>query len=697
MSNQSKVRERLAKGKNFYIVFVSIMFFILLFFCSKDNEAMMKVERNEMGRNKIGYSNAYRSTEGAVKKGSDARHRRMSTEASSSDVAQAKEEKTQTMDVFQKSYERLIWEKKSKGIDEDEIISISISKDKDPDLYVGSKKAVYKFNKNHDEFQVIFRPTTNSPSINEVYLSPLDNQRIYIATDDGLYLKDVKGVQGYLIFSSSEAGSCLSVMEDDSIIYLGTQNGLYVKKIGESTWKKGMQSLNAQGIYQIISDDKFIYFSAACKVFSMNKQTFVYQEIFTLKGSGCRKSERSDDWESKDEKKIRHMVSFRLENNEMELDGAGKRNSLLLLAALEGIFFSLDYGKRWERLLTKNIPLEDSTSMILSKRKNSPYQVLKKEGMNTLFSGTDLIIPLDLIVGTKKGAFFYLGNGWVSIYKGMETETIHSLANDSRGRVYAAGNRGFFCLSEFKPFAGNSQPVEALNRISVDDKKEAEEKRQCMDMAMEPSIRQVHRWAIDYAEVSNNKIKKWRKLAQRRAWFPKLSMGLDGTKNKTISDSVWGSYSSGGQEHIGPDDKTFYDNFGWDVSLSWDFADLIYSGEQTSIDSRSKLMVELREDIVDKVTRLYFERRRIQMELILEGTVEQCPDAAHRQMNTDASTLDTLQESEEKMSQMGVSQQPLDKNLEKYAQVQKMLRVAELTALIDSMVGGKFSSEVIHQ
>jgi hypothetical protein len=51
------------------------------------------------------------------------------------------------------------------------------------------------------------------------------------------------------------------------------------------------------------------------------------------------------------------------------------------------------------------------------------------------------------------------------------------------------------------------------------------------------------------------------------------------------------------------------------VSLSWDLGELIWNQDQTSIDVRSKLMVQLRDDVLDEVTKLYFERLRVKMEL----------------------------------------------------------------------------------
>jgi hypothetical protein len=130
--------------------------------------------------------------------------------------------------------------------------------------------------------------------------------------------------------------------------------------------------------------------------------------------------------------------------------------------------------------------------------------------------------------------------------------------------------------------------------------------------ANEPKIRQVQEAAIAYAEVSPEKIKNWRQQAARKAILPTLSVGLE--RNST---DLW--HWETGSTAIGQsgDDllRRGKDNVDWDLRLSWNLGDLIWNDDQTNIDVRSKLMVELRDDILDQVNKLYFERRRVQMEL----------------------------------------------------------------------------------
>ncbi len=121
----------------------------------------------------------------------------------------------------------------------------------------------------------------------------------------------------------------------------------------------------------------------------------------------------------------------------------------------------------------------------------------------------------------------------------------------------------------------------------------------------EPSIEEIQEAAIEYAEVQPEKIASWRKKVAVKALLPELSVDYD----KTIYGTA-GSTSYDPTAFVGP-----YD---WGVSLKWDLGDVVWNPSQTSIDVRSRLMVKLRNDIMEDVNKLYFKRRKIQLELLLD-------------------------------------------------------------------------------
>ena len=77
---------------------------------------------------------------------------------------------------------------------------------------------------------------------------------------------------------------------------------------------------------------------------------------------------------------------------------------------------------------------------------------------------------------------------------------------------------------------------------------------------------------------------------------------------------------------------------------------MIWGEQQRLIDSQVRLLVKLRQDILDEVTRLYFERRRLKSEL------SSCSLSAEVQ--------------------------------------EKRLRIEEITALLDALTGGYLSENV---
>lgn len=165
----------------------------------------------------------------------------------------------------------------------------------------------------------------------------------------------------------------------------------------------------------------------------------------------------------------------------------------------------------------------------------------------------------------------------------------------------------------------------------------------------EPTMAQVREAAIRYADVHPEKIQRWRRQASLEALMPSLNFGYD--RNATLDAHV--------DEGTFPNFQTFYTqdrNASLDTSISWDLGELIWNNDQTSIDVRSKLMVELRDDIVDEVTRAYFDRRRLQIETLTKPA----------------------------------SDEP--------GQLDQELRLQELTARLDGLTGGYFSSHTgIHE
>ncbi|HOD12134.1 MAG TPA: hypothetical protein PLO93_04640 [Candidatus Omnitrophota bacterium] len=490
-----------------------------------------------------------------------------------------------------------VWKKISHGISETEVTRIAIAPDDANALLVSTPRAVYRSHGISGYLASLYLEG-NKRAVNDIYTDFIQKVA-FIATDKGLFQSRDAGVSWQRIYACerSREEECLSVAMFETEIFLGTTRGLFVLSKDESRWKIFHSVFQDKPIVHIAKDGQHLYISTDREVFRIEPLGGDVREIFSVLS---REKEESDDEETTGLARSIYGIAV----------ASSRGLSRIWIASSRGIFVSSDFGRSWQSIPRDSIPIGEITSLTACRD--------------------------DLFISSSKGAYRFHNGQWQDLRAGAETQRFSQIICDPSDRIYAATDRGVFML------AFDQQPLALAGEDVLEIRKRIDQ---------EPSIQSVHRMAIEYAEVHPQKIQQWRSQLVKRALLPKLSISVDGDKNKTISDSVYGSYTSGGQSYIGPDDKTFYNNFGWGVSVSWDLGDLVWNSSQTSIDTRSKLMVELREDILNEVTRLYFERRRLLVQSVQPAAGE--------------SSLVELE-----------------------------MRVDELTALIDALTGGGFSREI---
>jgi len=265
--------------------------------------------------------------------------------------------------------------------------------------------------------------------------------------------------------------------------------------------------------------------------------------------------------------------------------------SRLWLSTTKGLFSSNNWGETWNRYF---ITGTDGLSI----------RTLAQAPLNSrhLYLCTDAgLFRADTTDGSSR-----------ALFKGLSTAQINWADFTADGHMYLATNQGLF-QSVFP-----ADPARPRHRSVV--------------TAEEPSIHQVQEAAMRYNSVHPDKIIDWRKRLKYRALFPEVRVDYDNTiRGSSLSGKYY--FAEGPYE--------------WGISLSWDMGDLIWNTYEDDIDNRNKLTAQLRMDILDEVTRLYFERLRLKREI--------------------ASLDDELEET-----------------------ALKELRLMELTAAIDGYTGGCF-------
>ncbi len=185
----------------------------------------------------------------------------------------------------------------------------------------------------------------------------------------------------------------------------------------------------------------------------------------------------------------------------------------------------------------------------------------------------------------------------------------------------------------------------------------------------EPSIAQVQSMVLDYSKTHPKYLESWMKAAKSSAALPSLTLYYNyknsyGTDYgyytpEEISDDVADDNSALSESEA---DSLAYGPFetakGVDiyhvgaVRATWQLNELVMSSEEIRIINEAQDIVKLRDKLLEEATRLFFERRRLQVDLLLGGSGE----------------------------------------LRK--RVSDQLRLAELTAQLDAHTGGQFSREL---
>jgi hypothetical protein len=168
----------------------------------------------------------------------------------------------------------------------------------------------------------------------------------------------------------------------------------------------------------------------------------------------------------------------------------------------------------------------------------------------------------------------------------------------------------------------------------------------------EPGVLAVQAMAMDYSKTNPELVQGW--LAASKAAFALPAVTLSYDKDLDNYDT-WNYLDLDGDGEVSADEYQLNtsradddDSFG--VRLAWRLDKIVMSSERIRVINEAQDIVKLRDKVLDEVTRLYFDRRRLQVEQLLSPP-------------SDIKT-----------------------------QIKNELRLQELTASIDALTGGKFSA-----
>lgn len=519
------------------------------------------------------------------------------------------------------------WTDAGSGISVTGLHSLAVCPADSSVAYAGSYKVLYRTSDNGKSWAEVlsFRGTGNG--INTISTDPLNLQVAYAGTAEGLYRSSDQGLSWERIFKGvgGPENMILTVFitsNNPQNIYIGTRAGILFTEDGGKNWESA-QNLPSDVIVTSISadmHDPHVLYAASVRG--------IYKSI---DGGGIWKRIYESD---SDENALYNFI-IDDEGAAEEVDISGMRDGShirevrpdpvdskrIYAATSRGLLVTNDRGVRWTQTGSTGLASHNIRDIAIS-------------------SGD----PEHVYAATDRGIFRYSRNtdSWTELYKGIVTSDIRAITFASEEQtafsfLWAVTKTGVYksALSSPVLFPQHSDRQDVLT--------DAPDVFRLFNH--EPPIEEIKKAAIEYADVSPDKIREWRKAAGKKAWLPDLSMSYGMSEDRQNSSYFYSTKD----EKYKDDDITEGDDEAWSISLTWHLGDIIWSDDQTSIDNRSKLMVQLRDDVLNEVTRLYFERRRLQIDLVVS------PPGSNKEM------------------------------------IEKDLRLQELTANIDALTGSFLS------
>jgi hypothetical protein len=129
-------------------------------------------------------------------------------------------------------------------------------------------------------------------------------------------------------------------------------------------------------------------------------------------------------------------------------------------------------------------------------------------------------------------------------------------------------------------------------------------------LPVDPDLALVHRRALAYAGLEPDYFRGLRKGVGRRGWLPTVSLRAGAGYDRDTTDDLDQSFTYG-ELHNLRDYKTLRSrDVEGSLTLTWDLGDVAYAPEADDLSREERQVISLRDNVLDEINQLYFDRRR---------------------------------------------------------------------------------------
>lgn len=148
-------------------------------------------------------------------------------------------------------------------------------------------------------------------------------------------------------------------------------------------------------------------------------------------------------------------------------------------------------------------------------------------------------------------------------------------------------------------------------RAQVDPEMERKATALLRKFSKEPTVRQLHKAGLQYALVNQDRIGGLVSRARHSGWLPEFRVRYNyntdddrATSFPTLNSPILTTQSTDLDHRL-------------EFRATWRLDDLIFNRNEITVYRELRRLVELRTDVLKEITKLYFERRRLQIDLLV--------------------------------------------------------------------------------
>lgn len=464
----------------------------------------------------------------------------------------------------------------------------------------------------------LFKDNNGNSLINWIYIDKR-NKKIYLATSFGAFYSGVKKAdwQKILNGTKTELNQINSIYIYKGNAYISSSDGFLLCKLKQNTCSRinhGLVVDNLSGNHEAYFTLKVsgrLYLGTSNGVYYFDNSSLEWIEITNG---------------------IQRLPSSRINAKHLLFDKDGN----LWLACGTGIYFSSNKGKSWEKRserIKNNLDGFQETFYLLEDQES-------------------------LYASTASGVYYFDKgkNYWEDISSGIRTKdgnkNVYWLAK--KGDVlYAATDEGLFSLEHQAQVPAHSSqfipPFLLKGKIGIDFANLTE---------IEPSLIEVQKQALKFSSLPTTEdFKRYRLQARLRNLIPQVGFDINTRgayidyfqfeKGISTNISLKNQFDASKITRYQNDDQLFKQ-----FSISWNTNQFLYDDEIREILNQARLSANIKENLLDDVTRIFYQRKKLQLSYLTNPPED--------------------------------FQTRLEKDLE----------LAELTGQLDSRTGGWFSKEI---